>query len=58
MRFGRAFCFFGHHTLNRHKVRHNGSDFVGRCKHCATPMIRIGSKHWIVSPELSEETVR
>lgn len=58
MKLGRAFCLFGRHTPNRHKIRHNGSDFVGRCKYCATPLIRIAPKHWIVSPELSDETGR
>ncbi len=54
MFLNRIFCIFGKHKPDRHKVRHNGHTFVGRCKHCGTPMMRDGPKSWSAVPVRSE----
>lgn len=37
---GRLFCYLRGHSINRHRVWHDGQDMRARCRHCGVPMIR------------------
>ena len=49
--FQRLFCLFGHHQLDRGRVREFGGDFFGSCRGCHAPMFRDQAGWRLSTPE-------
>ncbi len=44
--FGLATCVFNRHDPDRKEVKWNGHDYVGECRHCNVPIVRVSRRHW------------
>ncbi len=44
--FGLATCLLNRHNPDRNDVKWNGHDYIGECRHCGSPIIRISRRRW------------
>lgn len=39
-------CLLNRHDPDRREVKWNGHDYVGHCRHCHSPIIRVSRRKW------------
>lgn len=39
-------CLLGHHEPNHNRVRWDGREYHGKCKHCGTNLEHISRRNW------------
>lgn len=39
-------CMMGRHDPRRRDVEWDGRDFVGKCRHCGKPIVRVTHRTW------------
>ena len=48
-------CLLGRHEPLRRYVKWNGRKYVGKCRHCRTPIERVSHKQWREREDASQD---